>query len=289
MALSEKFSASRFWDDVRQTQATVFNGLGAMIPILMKQPEKPTDRDHNVRYVLSAACPADMWEPFQQRFGTEIIEAYGAVDGGGLAIMNYGQAPVGSMGKPIGKVSYRLVDDEMNDVPKGQPGELIAWVGERESSVEYYKDGKATSEKVKDGWLHTGDLVYENQEGNLYFVGRKSEFLRRRGENISAYEVEHGILQHPDVLECAVFAVPSELAEDDVMAAVVPVEGKTFDARELAEFLKDHLARFAIPRYYRFMKELPKTETQRVIKGELEKQGVTEDTIDLEPGGRRQG
>jgi len=287
VALYEKFSASRFWDWVRESESTVFNGLGAMIPILMKQPEKPADRDHKVRYVLSAACPADMWAPFQDRFGVEIVEAYGAVDGGGLAIMNWGQAPVGSIGRPLGGVNYRLVDDDMNDVPKGQPGELIAWVGEKESSVEYYKDGKATSEKVRDGWLHTGDLMYEDENRYLYFVGRKTESLRRRGENISAYEVEHGILQHPDVLECAVYAVPSELGEDDVMAAVVPIEGRTIDAKELAEFLKDHLARFAIPRYYRFMNELPKTETQRVIKGVLEKEGVTEDTIDLEPGGKK--
>jgi len=287
VALSEKFSARRFWDEVRVSQATVFNALGAMIPILMKQPEKPADRQHRVRYVLSAACPADMWEPFEKRFGVKIMEGYGAVDGGGFIVMNFGNAPVGSLGKPLG-ARHRLVDDSLNDVPVGKPGELIFQVGKnRGGSMEYYKDEKATSSKVRDGWLHTGDRVYADKKGYLYFVGRKTESLRRRGENISTYEVEQAILQHPDVLESAVYAVPSELGEDDVMAALVPVEGKSLDAGQLRRFLGDHLARFAIPRYWRFLAELPKTETQRVIKNVLQQEGVTPDTVDTEPDGRK--
>ncbi len=281
VALSTRFSASRFWDETYETGATVFNGLGAMIPILMKQPVKEVEKKNRVRYVLSAACPADMWEPFEKRFDLEIIEGYGAVDGGGLIIMNWGQAPKGSLGKPLGS-KVRVVDDDMRDVPVREPGELISWVGNRESSVEYYKNEKAGSEKVRDGWLHTGDLVYRDKKGFLYYVGRKSEFLRRRGENVSAYEVEHAILQHPDVLECAVYAVPSDLAEDDIMAAVVPAQGNSLDAAKLKAFLQDRLAKFAIPRYYRIMEELPKTETHRVIKNVLEKEGVTNDTVDLE-------
>jgi len=288
MALVEKFSASRFWADVVASGATVFNSIGAMIPILMKQPVRPEERQHRVRYVLSAACPADMWEPFQKRFGIRIVEAYGAVDGGGFVVINYGNAPAGSLGKPLGG-KYRLVDEHMNDVPAGQPGELIFRVANPQAApMEYYKDREATSGKVRDGWLHTGDRVYADAKGFLYFVGRKTESLRRRGENISAYEVEQAILQHPAVLECAVYAVPSELGEDDVMAAVVPVEGETLDADALAAFLQDRLARFAIPRYYRFLSELPKTETQRVIKRVLAEEGVTPDTVDREPGGRRE-
>ena len=283
VALSQKFSASRFWDEVSKYQATVFNAIGAMIPILMKQPEKPSEQTHKVRYVLSAACPADMWEPFEKRFGVKLLEGYGAVDGGGFITLNFGQAPPGSLGKPFGGAKYRVVDENMNDVPPGTPGELIFYVGDKkERSVEYFKDEKATSEKVKDGWFHTGDLVYKDEKGFLYFVGRKTESIRKKGENISEYEVEHAILQHPDVLECAVFAVPSELAEDEVMACVVPVEGKTIDPKELKEFLKDRLAKFAIPRYWRILPELPKTETQRVLKRLLKQEGITDDTIDLE-------
>ena len=283
VALSEKFSASRFWDEVRETKTTVFNSIGAMLPILMKQPEKPNDRDNRVRYVLSAACPTAMWEPFEKRFGVKIYEGYGAVDGGGFIVVNFGTAPPGSMGKPLfGK--YRLVDDEGKDVPSGTPGELVFWAGnQKDRAVEYYKDDKASEQKLKDGWLHTGDLAFKDKKGKLYFAGRKTEFMRRKGENISAYDVEQAILQHPEIIEAAVFAVPSELAEDEVMAVVVPAEGKKPDPRQLARFLEDKLARFAIPRFWRIMSELPKTETQRVLKGVLEKQGRTPDTIDIEP------
>jgi crotonobetaine/carnitine-CoA ligase len=282
VALREKFSASRFWDEVRETGATIFNTIGGIIPILMKQPEKPGDRNHSVKQVLSAACPADMWEKFENRFGVKIIEGYGAVDGGGVVVMNYGQAPAGSMGKPLGS-KYRIVDGDNKDVPSGQSGELIFFTGKKTNkAVEYYKDEKATSSKLRDGWLYTGDMVYADKKGYLYFVGRKTESLRRRGENISAYEVEHAILQHPKIVECAAYAVPSELGEDEVMTAIVPVAGTAIDVKELREFLKDHLAKFAIPRYFRIMPELPKTETQRVIKGILSKEGITADTMDME-------
>jgi crotonobetaine/carnitine-CoA ligase len=281
MALGEKFSASRFWDELRRYKATTFNGLGAVMPILMKQPEKPNDHDNDVRFILSAGCPADMWEKFEQRFGVKIYEGYGAVDGGGVLLVNFGTAPVGSMGKPLG-AKCRIVDQDGNDVPPRTNGELICYVGERKGTVQYYRNEKATNEKVRDGWLHTGDLVYTDEEGYIYFVGRNTESMRVKGENVSAYEVEQAVLQHPDILECAVYAVPSELAEDDIMVSLVAVEGKSIDPSILPEFLQDKLAQFAVPRYYRVMEELPKTETHRVIKMELEKLGVTEDTYDRE-------
>jgi carnitine-CoA ligase len=281
VALGERFSASRFWDEVRRFGATTFNGLGAVMPILMKQPEKSDDAHNKVRFVLSAGCPTDMWEGFERRFGVKIYEGYGAVDGGGVLIVNFETAPVGSMGKPLG-TKCRIVDSEKNDVPARTPGELICYVGERKGSVEYYKNAEATSDKTRDGWLYTGDLVYADEKGYIYFVGRNTESMRVRGENVSAYEVEQAVLKHPDVLECAVYAVPSELAEDEIMVTLVPVEGRTFDAASLPDFLAGELAKFAVPRYYRVVGELPKTETHRVIKKELEMLGITDDTYDRE-------
>lgn len=285
VALSRRFSASRFWDEVRKYKATTFNALGSMIPILMKQPEKPEDRKHNVRFVLSAACPSEMWEPFEKRFGVKIFEGYGAVDGGGKGIMNLGTAPKGSIGKPPGRgKGYRVVDDFGRDVPVGEPGELIYYVGKGKGKVEYYKNPNASNEKVKDGWLYTGDIVRKDDQGFFYFVGRKTESMRVGGENVSAYEVEHAILKHPMVEEAAVYAVPSELAEDEIMASVKLVEGSSLREADLYEFLKSHLPKYALPRYIRFVTEFPKTSTHRIIKKELERLGITEDTYDAKLG-----
>jgi carnitine-CoA ligase len=281
VALGERFSASRFWEEVRHYGATTFNGLGAVMPILMKQPERADDADNKVRFVLSAGCPADMWEAFERRFGLKIYEGYGAVDGGGVLIVNFETAPVGSMGKPLG-AKIRVIDNDGNDVPPHTPGELICYVGERKGSVEYYKNAGATSDKMRDGWLYTGDLVYKDEDGYIYFVGRNTESMRVKGENVSAYEVEQAVLKHPDILECAVYAVPSELVEDEIMVTLVPVEGKTIDPAAVPGFLSQELAKFAVPRYYRVVEALPKTETHRVIKKELEKLGVTPDTYDRE-------
>ncbi len=279
MVLDTKFSASRFWDQMRRYGVTTFNGLGAVMPILMKQPPKNNDHDNPVRFILSAGCPADMWEDFERRFGLQIFEGYGAVDGGAVLLVNFGTAPVGSMGKPIG-AKIRVVDQEGNDAPPKIPGEMIAYVGNRKDSVEYHGDAKATSDKVRDGWLYTGDLVYKDEKNYIYFVGRNTESMRVGGENVSALEVENAVLKHPDVLECAAYAVPSELAEDEIMVTVACVEGKQVDPASLPEFLRTHLAKFAVPRFYRVIPEMPKTETHRIIKKELESLGVTDDTYD---------
>ena len=295
LALGQKFSASKFWDEVREYGATTFNLLGAMIPILMKQPPKPNDHDNKVRLVITSACPADIWTKFEERFGVTIWEAYGAVDGGGAIIMNIGNAPKGSIGKPFG-AKVRIVDDKGNEVPARTPGELLIKLRVKKEKaakegggVEYYKNPEASTKKVRDGWLHTGDYVYHDDKGYLFFVGRDSETMRRRGENVSTYEVELEILKYPAVQECAVYGVPAELGEDDIMASIVLVEGKTLDPKDLVKFLDDKLAYFAIPRYYRVMDELPKTETHRVIKKKLQEIGVTPDTWDAEAHGIKPG
>jgi crotonobetaine/carnitine-CoA ligase len=280
MALSKKFSASKFWDEIRQSKATMFNTIGAMIPILMKQPPRPNDGDHNVRLVLSAACPADMWEAFEKRFNVKIWEGYAAIDGTGM-IMNLGDGPVGSIGKPPAGSVIRLIDASGNEVKQGEIGELQFKVPENaKSKVVYYKNTEATEKKTRGGWESTGDLMYQDPAGFLYFVGRNTDSMRRRGENVSAYDVEQAILKHPAILECAVYAVPSDLAEDDIMASVSLVEGMKATPKELLAFLSDKLAKFAVPRYIRIVDEFPKTETHRIKKSELKTLGVTPDTYD---------
>jgi crotonobetaine/carnitine-CoA ligase len=284
IALSRRFSASRFWDTIRKYDATLFNTIGSIIPILMKQPETPADRDHRVRVILSAACPVDMWEPFEKRFGVKIFEGYGAVDGGGKGLMNLGTAPPGSLGKPASMKSIRIVDEEGNDVKDNEPGELLFAIKNKQSAVEYYKNPEASEKKSKDGWLHTGDIIKMDKKGYFYFVGRNTESMRKGGENVSAYEVEHVIMQHPSVEDVAVYAVPSELGEDEIMASIKLVNGNRLDPKELRAYLTDRLAKYAVPRFIRYVDEFPKTNTHRIIKKSLEDQGVTEDTFDALKG-----
>jgi crotonobetaine/carnitine-CoA ligase len=281
--LDPKFSASGFWDRVRHYGATQFNAIGAMIPILMKQPEQPDDRDNPVRIVHSAACPASLWKAFEERFDVTIWEGYGAVDGGGVAISNPGDAPVGSVGKPAPHVEWKLVDDNGNDIPQGEPGELITRVLDKQTGgVEYYKNPEATADKLRGEWLHSGDLFYADQDGNLFFVDRKSDSMRRRGENISSWEVENVVEKHPAVAICAAFGVPSELGEDEVMIWIKPNEGVELDLQELMRFCGEHMAHFMVPRYVDVVDDIPRTGTLRVQKAEMKKQGVTDRTWDRE-------
>jgi carnitine-CoA ligase len=281
MVLSRRFSASGFWDELRGYGVTTFNALGAMIPILMKQPPRPDDREHRVRVVFSAACPVTVWQEFRDRFGVHLVEAYAAVDGGGYVTVNLGDGPPGSMGRS--PTPWRIVDDDGNDVATGEAGELLFAVDDAgRRRVEYYENPEASDARIRDGWFRTGDRVRADTDGWLFFVDRKTDSLRRRGENISSWEVERALDLHPAVLESAVFGVPSELGEDDVMAAAVLREGQTITPAELVEFAAAHLAGFMVPRYVEMRDALPKTGTHRVQKRVLEREGVGPATWDRE-------
>ncbi|MBT3226205.1 MAG: AMP-binding protein [Deltaproteobacteria bacterium] len=281
--LDVKFTASGFWDRIRFYKATSFNGLGAMIPILIKQPQKDDDTNNPVKIVNSAACPANLWEPFEKRFGVKIYEGYGAVDGGGLAITNRGDGPVGSVGKPAPEIEWRLVDNDENDVAQGEYGELITKnKNQPASKVEYYKNEAASSKKVKGGWIRTGDLFYADNEGYLYFVDRKTDSMRRRGENISSWEVENMVEKYDDVEVCAAFGVPSELAEDEVMIWVKPKDGLTLNLKDLMQHCANVMPYFMVPRFVDVVDDIPRTKTLRVKKTAMKKQGVTDQTWDRE-------
>jgi len=281
VALSKRFSASKFWEEITKSKTTFFNTIGAIIPILMKQPESPYEKSHKVDKILSAGCPAVQWKPFEERFGVKIWEAYAAIDGSGF-IVNFGDGPKGSIGKPLNSV-IKLVNANGDEVLTGDTGELLFKVDpNKRSNVEYYKNPDASGEKTKGEWEYTGDLMYQDSQGYIYFVGRSTDSMRRRGENVSAHDVEQAILKHPSVLEAAVYAVPSEMTEDEIMASVKLVEGESLSGVELFSFLHDKLAKFAIPRFIRFVDDFPRTETFRIKKGELKSTGVTPDTFDAE-------
>jgi carnitine-CoA ligase len=282
VALFRRFSASNFWREIRESRATVFNTIGTMIPILMKQPYDAQAAEHQIRTVISAACPAELWKDFEERFNLQVTESYGAVDGGGFMTINAGNAPVGSIGKPLGRKKFRLIDAQGDDVPIGEPGELVHYVGKptrRDAGdVRYHKNEEATAEKTHDGWVHTGDLMRSDDAGFLYFVGRATDSMRVGGENVSAFEVENVVDRHEDVLESAAVGVPSELAEDEILLVVQPKDGRTIDPARLHSYAGKQLPKYAVPKFIRVVDQLPKTGTHRTMKHELKSAGVTAST-----------
>ncbi|MFQ5665554.1 MAG: AMP-binding protein [Candidatus Binatia bacterium] len=283
VALGRRFSASGFWDEVRRYGGTTFNALGAMIPILLKQPPRADDRDNPVRLVFSAATPAWAWEEFERRFDVTIWEGYGAVDGAGFMLFNFGNGPKGSMGLPPPGTEARVVREDGGECAAREVGELVFRVDDATARrVTYLKDAEASAAKVHDGWFYTGDLAWRDAQGFFYFADRRNDWIRRRGENISSFEVETVVNRHPAVLESAAFGVPSDLGEDEVMVVAVRRPGATLTPAELAAFCAPRMARFMVPRYIEFRDAIPKTETHRVQKALLKRAGVSPMTWDRE-------
>jgi len=282
----ERFSASQLWDDCRRWNCTEANYIGGIIPILLKQAEREDDGENPVRLMVGAAAPADEWHAFQQRFNTKLLEVYGMTECYCCLVSPYDEPRAGACGKAITGWDVRIVDDDDNEVPPGEQGEFIArsnkmWVG----TTGYYNQAEATLELFRNGWIHTGDLGRMDADGYFYFVDRKKQALRRRGENISSFEVESVIGSHPAVLESCVVGVPSEVGEEDVKAVVVLKEGHRVTEVELIRWCEPRMAYFAIPRYIAIRDSLPKTPSERVEKFKLKTEGVTPDCWDREKAG----
>ena len=282
-AIGERFSVSSYWQEMRALQATVFDFMGATITMLWKQPPSPDDRAHRAR--LGWGVPLPAWAPeFEARFGCRLVELYGLTEAGAMIYTPLDEPRrIGSCGKPIGPFDVRLLDEDGFEVATGQAGELVIRPQQPALIMQgYYGMPQDSLTAFRNLWFHTGDLLRRDADGFLYFVGRRKDIVRRRGENISAAEVEMVIDAHPDVLECAVIGVPSELTEEEVMACVVLRAGAALTAAALSGYCGGAMARFMVPRYIRFMPELPKTPTDKVEKFRLQQAGLTPDTWDCE-------
>ncbi|HEX9537302.1 MAG TPA: AMP-binding protein [Streptosporangiaceae bacterium] len=274
LILLPRFSASGFLDSARRHGATEFNAIGAMLEILMRQPPRPDDADTPLRLCYTGPAPArERQEEMERRFGLRIVVGYAMSESPYGLIWPRGTRPFGTLGAPrqhprLGVVNeVRVVDDDGRDLRPGQTGELLL----RNPVVTpgYWGMPEETVSAITDGWLHTGDLVTEDDAGTFTFVARKKEVLRRRGENLSPAEVEEVLAEHPAVLECAVVGVPSELSEEEVKAFVVAAPGASPDFAELRAFAAARLAAFKVPRYWQLIGELPHTPTARVAKHRL--------------------
>jgi crotonobetaine/carnitine-CoA ligase len=282
-AIGGRFSVSGFWDDVRSFGATVFDFMGATLTMLHKVPARPDDIDNPVRLAWGVPVPEFAAE-FEARFGLKLVELYGSTDVG-VPIYHPVDEPrrPGSCGRAIASYEVQLFDERDVPVPVGSVGEIVIRPNEPSlMSRGYYGMPDATVAATRDLWFHTGDLARQDDDGYFYFVGRRVESIRRRGENISAFEVEEVVKLHPHVIDAAAFGVPSELTEDDVMIAVVARTGAAVDPAELIEFCRERMARHMLPRYVDLLPELPRTPTEKVEKRTLIDRGVTASTWDRE-------
>jgi crotonobetaine/carnitine-CoA ligase len=282
-AIGERFSVSGFWTEVRRFGATVFDFMGATLSLLSKAPALPDDADNPVRLGWGVPIPETATE-FEHRFGLQLVELYGSTDAG-IPIYHPVDVPrrVGSCGRLLDSYEAELVDANGLRVPDGEVGELLLRPNEPSlMSDGYHGMPEATVGSRRNFWFHTGDLLRRDSEGWYYFVGRRAENIRRRGENISSFEVEEVVKLHPAVADAAAYGVPSELTEDDVMVAVVLRPGIELEHSALTEFCAERMARHMVPRYVDFVADLPRTPTEKVVKEALRARGVTPTTWDRE-------
>ncbi|MFR0693566.1 AMP-binding protein [Enterobacterales bacterium AE_CKDN230030158-1A_HGKHYDSX7] len=264
--LSRRFSKSRLWDICRRFGCTSFTLLGGMTTAIYAEPSRPDDRDNPVRFVISAGMPKAIWEDFAQRFGVQILEFYGAAEGG-LTINPMGLGPVGSIGKPAPNLRSRIVDDNGNDCAPGQPGELLFQpVDGSPYRVEYFGNPEASAKKCAGGWLHMGDVVVADEAGWLFFQYRKGSGIRRNGDFISSAFIEKVIAECPEVDDVYVYGIPSSNGvpgEKDVVAAVVPKQREGFDPQRLFHICREKLEANFVPSYLQVLEQIPKTASEK--------------------------
>jgi crotonobetaine/carnitine-CoA ligase len=279
VVLRDGFSVRDFWSDVRSSGATFFAYMGAVIHLLYAQPPSPDDAHHRARIAFGAAAPPELVEPFEQRFGTRLVEVYGSTELGMATAPRGERRKLGTMGLACSHLMVEVHDEQ--DRPTGAEGEIVARPAVPFAMFQgYWGRPDFTIDAWRNLWFHTGDGGRFDDDGFLVFTDRLNDSIRRRGENISSFEVERAIQSHPQVLECGAYAVPSELTEDDLMIAVVPKPGETIDPTELFRYSIEVVPRFAVPRYLRIVEELPKTPSQRTQKYKLRTEGVTPETSD---------
>jgi crotonobetaine/carnitine-CoA ligase len=271
-----RFSASEFWRTMQAREATAVYLLGAMVPILLAQPRSEDERAHRVRIGLGPGVPAAALQAFKARTGVTLLEGYGSTETNFVIATAPDALPDGTMGRLRPGFHARVVDEHDVELPPGAAGELVLRADEPFAfATGYFGMPDKTVEAWRNLWFHTGDRVVREADGAFRFMDRLKDAIRRRGENISSYEVEQVLLSHPGVAAAAVYPVRSELAEDEVMAAIVPRPEQPCDPASLVRFCESRLPSFSIPRYIDLVSELPRTENGKVQKYKLRERGVT--------------
>ena len=289
VAMIGTFRTRTFWERIRRTKTTATILIGAMADFLLKAPAHPDDRGSGLRKVLQQPLTHDP-EAFAERFGVEIYTQFDMTEVGPAivseSVAGAARPGKGYCGRAHPGFELRLVDENDCEVPAGQAGVLalrcgVPWV----IAPGYFRMPEATAAAWRNGWFHTGDVMRRDAHGNYYYTDRAKDVIRRRGENISSFEVEAAVLSHPGVSATAAYAVDVEVGEGEVMVAVETVDGFAVDPADLCAYLDVRLPPFMVPRYVRFVHPLPRSVTDKINKAELRGEGVTPDTWDrLESG-----
>lgn len=279
--LTDRFSASRFWGEVRASGATATNLLGAMAAILMKMPESADDADNPVRVAQCIPMVPDK-AAFERRFAMRLVTGYGQTETSFVTLDTVDEAKPGACGRPHPDWEVAVVDEADNPLPPGTVGEIVARPRKSWTMFSgYYGDEARTVQTLRNLWYHSGDAGFMDEDGWLYFRHRLNEAIRRRGENISAYEVEHVAEAHADIVESAAFGVPSEFTEEDIMVVAMRREGSVVDAAGLLAHFRAHAPRHMVPRYIEIVDApLPRTPTEKIARSELKKKGIGPGTFD---------
>jgi carnitine-CoA ligase len=269
LAMVDRFSARRFWQQVKAEGATHIHYLGGILQILLKQPQGATDHAHRVRVAWGGGCPPDVWRQFQARFGTQIRECYGMTEA--CSITTYNDTGLtGSVGLPAPWFSVEILGATGAPVAAGERGEIVVRTSKSGALFAgYFENSEATAKVLRGGALHTGDLGSRDAAGNLYFHGRMTDSVRCRGENVTAWEVEHVAANHPAVEDCAMIGVAVDVGEQDIKLFVKPKSGQRLDPAEFSAWIGQRLAPYQNPRYIAVVDEFERTASQRIMKHKL--------------------
>ncbi|HYL53748.1 MAG TPA: AMP-binding protein [Acidimicrobiia bacterium] len=288
-AIERRFSVSNFWPEVHRTGATMVSMLGSLAILIANADDHPDQQGHRLRLCAAAPMPPDTDRAWQERFGCKTFSGgYGLTEASLLSMLDAGeQNKPGAAGKPNRhEFEVKLVDDDDVEVRTGEVGEIVCRpTGPNLMFAGYWNRPEATVEATRNLWFHTGDLGRLDEDGYVYFVDRKKDALRRRGENISSFEMEKVLYGHEAIRDAAVHAVPSPFGEDDVKVTVVLQDGAGVSEEDLCRWVAERVPFFAIPRYVEFRDDLPRNPVGRVLKYQLRDEGVTAATWDREAAG----
>jgi carnitine-CoA ligase len=269
LGMIDRFSATGFWSEARALGASHMHYLGGILQMLLKQSPGPLDRTHGIRVAWGGGCPSDIWREFEDRFGVKIRECYGMTEASSFTTCNE-NGVVGSVGRSVPWLAVELCGAGGRPVPIGDRGEIVV----REKALGaltrgYFKAPEATANSIRDGAFYTGDIGSLDADGNLYFHGRMTDSVRVRGENVSAFEVEHVAAKYPAVEDCAMIGVAADIGEQEIKLFVKARPGAAIDPSELSSWLQARLAPYQNPRYIEIIHDFERTPSQRIMKHKL--------------------